>query len=248
MKNHLGLYITALLVFVVIAIPPLLCYFFYPFGDNADHTKKCPRSVENQASEDSPGDAFVIVVDPGHGGYDPGKVSESGIKEKDINLSIALKLKKRLSDMGYSVFLTRDEDMSLADPGNKNKKQSDLNARISMAKERDAQLYISIHQNSYSSQPVKGAQVFYYETSKEGMLLAQSIQKHLISEADPSNTRSPKGSTSYMILEKCPCTAVIVECGFLSNYEECALLCSDDYQEKICGAIAAAIGEQYRLK
>ena len=112
-----------------------------------------------------------------------------------------------------------------------------------MAEQLNADLYISIHQNSYSAEYVHGAQVFYYSTSPTGKSLAESIQQHIIDEADPDNTRMAKGNPDYMVLKDSPCTSVIVECGFLSNNNECQRLCDNEYQFKIANAIANAIDE-----
>ena len=103
------------------------------------------------------------------------------------------------------------------------------------------QAAVSIHQNSYSAEYVHGAQVFYYSTSSDGKALAECIQEHLISEADPSNTRAAKGNSEYLVLRESPCTAVIIECGFLSNTKECSDLCNDEYQTALANAICNAV-------
>ena len=185
--------------------------------------------------------SFTILIDPGHGGFDPGKVSPDGIMEKDINLAIASKLASALTDQGFSVYLTRDSDKSLNSENASSKKTSDLKARTNLATNVNADLYISIHQNSYSAEYVHGAQVFYYSTSSGGKALAECIQEHLISEADPSNTRAAKGNSEYLVLRESPCTAVIVECGFLSNTKECSDLCNDEYQTALANAICNAV-------
>ena len=163
------------------------------------------------------------------------------IQEKQINLEIALKLRDKLLEHGFAVFLTRDTNCSLDSQDAKNKKISDLRNRTSKASEVKADLYISIHQNSYSAEYVHGAQVFYYSTSDSGKLLAESIQNTLIADVDPDNTRLAKGSSDYLVLTDSPCTAVIVECGFLSNNQECRKLCTSEYQSQIASAIAKAV-------
>jgi N-acetylmuramoyl-L-alanine amidase len=184
---------------------------------------------------------FIIVIDPGHGGYDPGKVSDDGIKEKEINLAISQKLYEFLTQMGFSVFMTRDTDISLNSENETSKKSSDLQNRLSFASNSQADLYISIHQNSYSAPSVHGAQVFYYETSSVGKSLAEIIQAEIISQVDSSNTRAAKGNSEYLVLKDSHCTSIIVECGFLSNSTECALLCDEEYQKSMATAIANGV-------
>ena len=100
---------------------------------------------------------------------------------------------------------------------------------------------MSIHQNSYTTEDIKGAQVFYYGQSENGKRLADVLQKHLISEVDPQNTRVAKANESYYLLKKTPTPTVIVECGFLSNQSEADLLLTEDYQSKLAHAIYLGI-------
>ena len=183
----------------------------------------------------------IIVIDAGHGGNDPGKVSSEGIKEKDINLSIALKLKEELEKRGARVILTRDCDKCLADEGTTNKKKSDMINRMEIVNNSKATLLISIHQNSYSDVNVKGAQVFYYGGSGESKKIAESIQKMVKKEVDVDNNRVAKADNNYYILRKSVCPAVIVECGFLSNPEEAGKLTDEEYQQRMASAIAKAV-------
>ncbi len=184
-----------------------------------------------------------IIIDPGHGGADPGKVGINGALEKDINLQMAYILKEQLEAEGFYIILTRTSD---AISGNENgdvTKVQDLQNRIRLIAEEDPLMVISIHQNSYPQESVCGAQVFYYETSEEARLLAESIQRQLILAADDGNHRQAKGNTSYFLLKKTPVTTVIVECGFLSNWREAALLQQEDYQRLMTGAIVDGILE-----
>lgn len=189
---------------------------------------------------------FIITIDPGHGGFDPGKVSNDGIKEKDINLTIALKLKQKLESLGFTVYLTRETDVALNSPDAGSKKMSDLNNRIAFAADKKSDLFISIHQNSFSGASVHGAQVFYYETSEQGHQLAELIQDKIKTIADNTNGREVKGNSEYLLLARSTCTSVIVECGFLSNADECARLCSDEYQELLATAISDAVMSYYQ--
>lgn len=184
---------------------------------------------------------ICICVDAGHGGNDPGKIGVNDELEKDINLEIAYKVKALLEQQDIKTVMLRKEDSNLADKNAKNQKVSDMQNRIAAIEESEAQLTVSIHQNSYPDASVKGAQVFYYSQSEEGRILAQTIQKSLIDRLNDGNTREAKANDSYYMLKKTPTPTVIVECGFLSNYEESALLSEDMYQERVAWAIVMGI-------
>lgn len=181
-----------------------------------------------------------IVIDVGHGGTDPGKVSSDGIKEKEINLEIALYLRDYLIAEDFTVFLTRETDCGLYDEGASNKKTSDLNNRIQFFKEKNADYVVSIHQNSFPDSSVHGAQTFYYTGSEKGKPFAESIQNSLLA-MDDTNTRLAKSSNSYYLLKHSDIPSVIVECGFLSNPEETGKLIDSGYQKKIAKAISSGI-------
>ena len=184
---------------------------------------------------------ICVVIDAGHGGIDPGKVGINGAQEKDVNLSIALKVKKFLEANDVQVVLTRDTDEGLYDSDSTNKKVQDMKQRVSLIEETDPVVTVSIHQNSYPEEYVHGAQVFYYETSVEGKKLAEILQNRLVETVDPENKRQIKANDSYYLLKKTPTPIVIVECGFLSNQTEAEKLCSDYYQEKVAWAIHLGI-------
>ena len=184
---------------------------------------------------------ICVVIDAGHGGIDPGKVGINGAQEKDVNLSIALKVKKFLEANDVQVVLTRDTDEGLYDADSTNKKVQDMKQRVSLIEETDPVVTVSIHQNSYPEEYVHGAQVFYYETSVEGKKLAEILQNRLVETVDPENKRQIKANDSYYLLKKTPTPIVIVECGFLSNQTEAEKLCSDYYQEKVAWAIHLGI-------
>ena len=189
---------------------------------------------------------ITVVVDAGHGGMDPGKVSASGINEKDVNLSIAIFLKEMLEKEGINVVMTRENDNSLCTEGASNKKSSDMNNRIEKINEANADCLISIHQNSFTDTSVSGAQVFYYSESQEAKKLAEEIQETIKNDVSPENNRSIKSGNDYFILRKSVCPGVIVECGFLSNKEETAKLIDKGYQQRIAKAIAKAVCQVYK--
>lgn len=181
-----------------------------------------------------PIESKVIVIDPGHGGWDPGKTGVNGANEKDINLAIAKKLAQYLEDSGADVIMTRDDDEALSE-----NKREDLKLRTESIDESD--LLISIHQNSFPQQKIWGAQVFYYESSDEGKKLAELVQLSIKEYIGDGNKRVPKSSDSYYILKNTDVTSIIVECGFLSNNDEEQKLNSEQYQDKIAWAIYMGI-------
>lgn len=182
----------------------------------------------------------VIVIDPGHGGFDPGKVSSKGLKEKEINLLISEKLQEYLEQSGSYVIITRSEDKALAE-----KKQDDLKQRRAITNTSNSDIMVSIHQNAFPKMGAKGAQVFYYNQSKEGKFLAKCIQDNLREFADPDNNREIKANTDYYLLRTSEIPSVIIECGFLSNKEEEAKLDTEEYQEKIAWSIYLGIIEYF---
>lgn len=211
-------------------------------GSNIANTKALNLLYEEENK------AKIILIDPGHGGYDGGAVSKSGTIEKDINLAIAIKLKKQLEYKGYKVYMTREEDESLNSIIKKpsSKKVEDLTNRCNKKKEVNCDMFISIHQNTFPQSKVYGAQVWYskYEESK---ILAGKIQKCLIEMADPNNKRIEKPALDhYRILrDGYEAPSVLVECGFLTNLEEEKKLKDEAYQEKIALAIAEGVKKYY---
>ena len=116
----------------------------------------------------------VVLVDAGHGGADPGKVGINGALEKDINLSVAFLVKKYLEMQDVTVVMSRNEDEGLYSEGSANKKMEDLKNRLALIDASGADMAVSIHQNSYTSEGVHGAQVFYFESSQEGEKFCRS--------------------------------------------------------------------------
>ena len=185
----------------------------------------------------------VVVLDAGHGGKDPGAEGANGALEKDINLSIAVRLKSLLEQNDIFVVMTRDEDKDLATEQAKNRKNEDMRARAALISETAPAVMVSIHQNSYPEAEVDGAQVFYYSGSEEGKRLGNMVQESLKSEIKDGNHRVAKANKEYYLLKKSNCPAVIVECGFLSNPAEAEKLSTEEYQEKLAFAIHLGIME-----
>lgn len=136
--------------------------------------------------------------------------------------------------------MTRYDDSALG----KSKKE-DMEKRMEIIEKNNADILVSIHQNSYPSSSAKGAQVFYHKNSAEGKKLAQCIQKALFEKADSQNKRVAKENTTYYVLRKNSVPSVIVECGFLSNTGEESLLNSDEYRQKIAWAVYSGIIEYF---
>ena len=182
-----------------------------------------------------------IVVDAGHGGDDPGKVGINGVLEKDINLKIAKKLEALLKKNKIEVVLTRETDAGLYDAGTDNKKVQDMRRRCEIIAETKPLVTVSIHQNSYPQEEIKGAQCFYFGQSQEGETLAKLIQMSLKEKLDKENHREAKANESYYLLKKTPTPTVIVECGFLSNSKEAELLMTEEYQQDVAQAVCEGI-------
>ena len=186
-------------------------------------------------------DRKVVVVDAGHGGRDPGKVGVDGCLEKDLNLEIAKKIQAILEQQDIKVIMIRDTDKGLYEEQTSNKKVQDMKNRCALINETEPDCVVSIHQNSYHEEYVSGAQVFYYSSSAEGKALAEALQSELVSYADPENHRQAKANDSYYLLKKTEAPIAIVECGFLSNWEEAAKLQDDGYQSRIAWAVSMGI-------
>ncbi len=184
---------------------------------------------------------YTIVIDPGHGGNDPGKIGINNVLEKDVNLAISLKLKEILEQNDCRVIMTREADQGLYQEGDTNKKVADLHARCQIINDSGADAVISIHQNSFTSESSRGAQVFYQTTSGEGKLLAEILQEQMVSGLDPDNNRVAKANSDYYMLKNTQAPMVIVECGFLSNSREAELLTQEAYQRRVAWTVALGV-------
>ena len=188
--------------------------------------------------------SYKVLIDPGHGGYDGGTKSKNGTLEKDINLQISLKLKDILKNKGYNVSMTREDDIALA-----NKKIEDLNLRCKMKKETDCDIFISIHQNAFKTGNTKGLQV-WYSNNEKSKNLAESIQLSVKEQLQNNNNRVAKNAKNdYKILrDGYDGGSIIVECGFLSNYEDEQNLKNDEYHNKLVEAITIGIEKYFSEK
>ena len=189
-----------------------------------------------------PLDRKVIVLDAGHGGWDPGMVSGK-VEEKHINLSIAQKLQVFLEQGGATVIITRVDDSDLA-----NNKSGDMNARRLIANTSHADIFVSIHQNSFASSSVRGAQTFYFNESDNSQKLATHIQERIKEFVDTSNKFKPRANSNYYVLKQTEMPAVLVECGFLTNHGERQKLTDEQYQEKMAWAIYLGIVDYFHIE
>ena len=221
----------------------LLFSMFVVAREGAASVFSSRMSAENEAKAERTEnkEQICVVIDAGHGGADPGKVGINNALEMDINLQIAEMLKKFLEAEDIKVVMTREDENGLYDEGASNKKVQDMKRRLAIIEEAEPVLVVSIHQNSYHEEYVHGAQVFYYAGSEESKELAERIQQELAVQIDPDNARQAKANDSYYLLKKTSSPIVIVECGFLSNYEEAQKLSSEHYQEKTAWAIHMAV-------
>ena len=186
---------------------------------------------------------YIVCVDPGHGGTDPGKVGINGQLEKDINLAIAKKLKTYLEASDVTVVLTRDKDMGLYSSGDAHKKMADMRKRCQLIEEVKPDLVISIHQNSYHEEAIRGGQVFYYKTSVRGKKLAQILQERFDYVLGDANKRQAKANDNYYLLLHVQEPIIIAECGFLSNWEEAEKLETKEYQDRLAWTLHMGIME-----
>ena len=183
---------------------------------------------------------ITVVLDAGHGGYDGGvKGLDTGAKESDINLSIVLYTRAYLVENGYRVVLTRDRDRALVEAGSM--KRRDMDMRLAVIRGANAHLAVSIHCNFYPSAYRRGIQVFY--NKDEDMPLAAALQSHLndtLNQPTLGRDFAPLWG-DYYLLAQAPCPAAIVECGFLSNAQDEALLVNANYRMTLAYQIYRAI-------
>lgn len=193
---------------------------------------------ENKAADRE----HTIIVDPGHGGEDGGAVSRTGINESKYNLEIALKTNEMLKLLGYKTLIIRTDDVSLSKTGDTvfQRKSSDLKERARIVNTTSNPILVSIHQNFFEEEKYYGAQVFYGKGSGSEEL-AEKMQSSMRFILNPNNKRKAKESKGIYLLEKVNCPAILVECGFISNYAEEARLQDEAYQKAIAEVIAATI-------
>lgn len=185
-----------------------------------------------------------VVIDAGHGGVDGGAVSCTGVYESQINLDIALRLEDLMHLLGIRTVMIRDTDRSVYTEGSTiaAKKVSDIKERVRIVNTTPNALFVSIHQNNFQDPRYRGAQVFY-NSHPDSKALAENLQTALRKNLDPSNKRSIKKTSGVFLMEHINCAGVLIECGFLSNQQEEAILRDSEYQKSICCVIATTISQ-----
>jgi N-acetylmuramoyl-L-alanine amidase len=172
----------------------------------------------------------TVVIDPGHGGKDPGAISVKGFYEKTVNLSVARKVTARLRERGLRVIMTRNSDRFV-----------ELERRAEIANQYKADLFVSIHADSSLTRTHKGYSVYVArQASFASQKVARAIAKYL-------HRVSPDGNgvkqADYRVLVKTQMPAVLVEMGYISNHGEASLIATDSFQNRIADAISAGICE-----
>ena len=187
----------------------------------------------------------TVIIDAGHGGEDGGAIGTNGIYEKDLNLKIATELADMLRASGINVIMTRNEDILLYDRNvdfKGRKKMLDLAARLKVANETENAVFISIHMNSFPIEKYSGLQVYYSKNTPESKMIAQNIQSSVKDLIQSNNGRSVKEADEKIyLLDRCTNPAILIECGFLSNKDECAQLSESKYQKELSLAIFSGI-------
>ena len=191
-----------------------------------------------------------IVIDPGHGGIDGGTGNEKDILEKDVNLDVALKLKKELLVEDYNIIMTREKDQSLEEFSNikASRYRRDLDARKTIINENEPLVFVSIHVNASTSPKARGIKIYHFPNSIEGERLANNIKESIDEYVygkflKDENLRSEVLSEDYYILRETNFTGVLIEIGFITNPEENKLLKDKKYKEKVAYAIKKGILE-----
>lgn len=192
----------------------------------------------------SPKTKYIVVIDAGHGGIDGGcEGATTGVTEASLNLDYAKCLQQKMEDFGFKVVMTRSSESGLYNPLASNKKRDDMKKRKQIIENANADFVISIHMNSYSSTS-HGAQVFYGKDDEPSKFLASNIQKHFVTNLEDARQEIKVGD--YYMLNAINTPSVLVECGYLSNPKEEALLITEDYKNEVCYAILLGVLEYLR--
>ena len=187
----------------------------------------------------------TVVVDAGHGGEDGGTLSCTGVRESGLNLEIALRVNDLFALLGQRTRMLRIQDVSLHDTDAATiaaRKASDIRARVRLTEETPKAVLLSIHQNHFPESKYRGAQVFY-AAADGSRALAERLQTALGTQLDPDNHRACKKAGEIYLLKHVSCPAVLVECGFLSNPAEAALLRTPEYQKKLAAVLCCGMLE-----
>lgn len=228
------IYISSKFLYTIIIVLIFLFACIFIFYNEYQRTQEIFLPITNR----------IIGIDPGHGGVDPGAISREGLEEDDINLQIALKLKRYIEQSGGIAILTRDNEKGLytEKAGSlKEKKTEDLINRKALIEGSDCEMFLSIHLNSFTQAKYFGAQTFYSRRIPDSQKLAYILQDELKNVLDKDNKRLPEINEGVYLLTEMDIPSVLIEAGFLSNEKEARLLKTSEYQEKIAWSIYVGI-------
>ena len=233
-KHYAGETVLKILVILIVTLSVAFGVVVRGFGEN----------LEVEAIK--PDETRFIILDAGHGGEDSGACGGDGSLEKNVNLSIALEIGAQLSEQGCTVIYTRTEDKMLYSPEENVKglrKISDLKNRAKVAVQYPEALFVSIHTNSFGDARYSGLQVYYSTNSPLSRNLAQNIQQSVAEKVQNDNSRAIKSGEKLYLLKNIRNPAVIIECGFMSNPDECKKLSEKEYQKQLSFSIVCGIIE-----
>lgn len=246
MKN-----LTKIISFLVFGA--MFCSFSIQTTTTASAQNHTPQSVENEIKSNSketdtvPSRNYTVVIDPGHGGTDPGSIGyKTKVHEADLNLKLSLMLKEKLESAGINVIMTRNNEKAMIEGSGRAWKKQDMELRKTLIKNTRPNMVISLHQNSHTNHHYRGAQVFYDKTSDISKQIADFIQEQFKQDLDKSIKATSPGD--YFMLKCSAAPSVIVECGFLSNEEDEKLLLDETYQIKIVDCIHKGIVKFLQIK
>ena len=183
----------------------------------------------------------VIIIAAGHGGRHGGAAADDGTLEKDLNLAVAKELCDLIEGAGYDTVMTRTEDAALGDENSSHKKLGDIKARVELAKQYKNAIFISVHMNKFPVPKYSGLCVYFAKKTEGSAALAEDVRMVVATHLQKENGRQIKGAGSEIyVLDNAPCTAILVECGFLSNPSELALLKTEEYRKKVAACVFTA--------
>lgn len=188
-----------------------------------------------------------VIVDPGHGGEDGGATGINGRLEKELNLELSKKLKAIMNLFDIDVIMTRESDISLGEDAEKGKrKMTDLKLRLELAENNPDALFLSIHMNKFPQEVCHGLQIWYSPNNENSRRLADITKNNIGTRFEIENMReNKKASSSIYLLDRMKNTSVLIECGFISNTEECERLCDSAYQQRLSACIAYSVLDFY---
>ena len=236
---NIGFFLKRSFFIVKVLTLVLLCIILFRFGTELLLNSKMYSQAVADAVEMN-----TVIIDAGHGGEDCGAIGISGVYEKDLNMQISSMLGEMLTAEGYAVIYTRTTDKLLYSPEEDIygiRKISDLKNRCKIGAEHPSAMFVSVHMNSFGSSKYSGLQVYYGTKNEKSAKLASAIQGSVKSTLQKDNNRTTKSGKDMYILENLENPAVLIECGFISNEQECQKLSEKEYQKQLCFSIVCGI-------